>query len=103
MFALLAEKAWHSRQIDLTKEKLKALSALRTGLFVKPESFCIFKLLHLLQEIAAAKIDELKLLFLIDQAEKKLRFELDGEVLIGSAAKIKTAPKVWGLLPGLSY
>jgi hypothetical protein len=89
LLALLAEKAFVLRSLDIAREDHRRINHSRTGLFVKSENFCAFKLGKLLQDLAFAKLKELRLLSFIAMIEEKLRHhartQKAGAVSIGSA------------------
>ncbi|MBI3419602.1 MAG: hypothetical protein HY053_05680 [Proteobacteria bacterium] len=72
MRAAVFEKSWHSQKLGENRLKLHHLHQNRSGLFTG-QGFCLIKLATLLQEIAFAKLEELKLLSFIDRAEEELR------------------------------
>ncbi len=88
MLALWIEKSWYTEKIHHTRQHLQQLRYERTGLFVHDEGFSFSKLADLLQEIARAKLEELRLMLFIEQAEEKLRGEADGVTLFGSPAAL---------------
>ena len=89
MLALLAEKAFILRELDGARNTLQTLDTKRSGIFVKEESFSVLKLAKLLQDIARAKLAELRLSSFMLLIEEKLRAVLHREpahvVQIGSA------------------
>jgi hypothetical protein len=88
MQALLAEKAFILRNVETAQYNARSLETKRSGLFVSAEKFSPMKLAALLQDIARAKIAELRLMSFVHAVEEKLRAFLRGEktqtVTIGS-------------------
>jgi hypothetical protein len=86
MLALWIEKSWYTQKVHHTRQHLHQLESNRTGLFVRNEGFSFSKLAMLLQEIARAKLEEIRLLLFIEHAEQKLRGTCDGITMFGSPA-----------------
>jgi hypothetical protein len=85
--ALWIEKSWYTQKIHHTRQHLHALEHERTGLFVRnEEGFSFSKLASLLQEIARAKLEEIRFMLFVEHAEEKLRGGCDGTTLFGSPA-----------------
>jgi hypothetical protein len=73
MQALLAEKAFILRNVEVAQYSARSLETKRSGLFVSTEKFSPMKLAALLQDIARAKIAELRLMSFVHAIEEKLR------------------------------
>jgi|SRR5688572_6870553 hypothetical protein len=86
MLALWIEQSWYTQKIHHTRQQLHKLENDRTGLFVRNEGFSFSKLAVLLQEIARAKLEEIRLMLFIEHAETRLRGACDGVTLFGSPA-----------------
>ncbi len=99
MLAVLNHRASAYEELHYARSKLMVLRQSRSGLFIKKHSnpFSCHSILNLLADIAAAKLNELRLMLSLDVFEKQLyeekRIARQHRIWLGSARAPEPEPQ----------